>query len=489
MKKLSERLERWKSACEGVANKKNIVSLISFAMILGIAYVLVSAARWSFYNADDFSHADAIGVFGGNVVRLFKASAAYMIYAYKGFVGAYFTIFLQGFLSPMNGFGEGQLAIVLIGNVVLIFVSLLLLIKEICKLIGMERHIRIFLSFLAIFSIFGFKAWTEVLYWYSGAVGYSVPLSVALLSIVLYLKNKNMFTYVIACMMAFLASGGTLEVAGTSCFAILTVLCVKGYKKCNMKDCIYFGAAVLGALINTVAPGNFLRHDVVDDSGLHIGSALIRSINRDISTIEELLFRTPFLIVVVVCVMVGIYVGGGKWFDKVLAYKMIAMCTILPIVTYFPVFLGYSRDDYFPNRCEYVGVVSVVITIMLISVLVGILMRECGCKIGCKECAMFLLLLCLIMPTLSDYYKYSNTVIYRMYNNVAMDNFKKYHDGVTEIYQQIEESESPDVIIESLPEAVADFSQVSLPTDSENWVNKAIAKHYGKNSVALKLQE
>lgn len=476
--------------------------ITSCVMIIVISYVFINASRWSYYFADDFSHANTIGVFLGeeNIVELFKAAVSFTIHMYKTWQGTYFSMFLQGFLSPLNGYGEVQLAIVMVCNIILFELALILLISEVCKLFGIERHIKAFISFLALLSVLGFKAWTEIFYWFSGAVSYSFPLSVAMIAMVLYIKNRNMFTYVAACILAFLASGGSLEVAGTSCFGILIVLFVKGFSKLKKKDYIFFGIAVLGAMINTFAPGNFERRDVIDNTGLHLGEAFIYSVNQVICSIEYLLYQTPFLIVVILCVMIGVYVGeseeeNGKrmWFNKIFVFKIIGMCAIMPVVTCFPVYLAYASPNgaNFPNRCEFICILVITLVFMIMSILLGEFLKETRYIKNYKKLLVALIFLFLIMPMLNESYKYSSTVIYRMYNNLAMDKFKKYHDSIMDIYRGIEESESQNVVIENLPVAVDDFMDINsaLSVDSIHWANEAIAKYYGKDSVALRQYE
>lgn len=88
------------------ATRKNMIFVFSYIGILLLAYVLIHASRWSFYCADDFSHANGVGVFGGNILELLRASFAYMIDTYKTWQGTYFSMFLQAFLSPLNGLGQ-----------------------------------------------------------------------------------------------------------------------------------------------------------------------------------------------------------------------------------------------------------------------------------------------------------------------------------------------------------------------------------------------
>lgn len=490
---MGKKMNEWMAAGKKMATRKNTLCVFSYVMILLIGFVFVHASRWSYFCADDFSHANGVGVFGENIFKLLRASFVYMADSYKTWQGTYLSMFLQGFLSPINGAGEIQMVIVMVGNVVLFILATILLISEICKFIGLDRHIKAFLGFLALLSILAFKAWAEIFYWFSGAVSYSIPLSVAMLALALFLKEKNKSTYVFACILTFLASGGSLEVAGASCFVILTVLFVKGYRNLQKNDFIFFGIAVAGALINVAAPGNYARRDVIDDTGLHLGAALIHSVNQVIRSVEWLLYQTPFLVIAILCVMVGFSIGGGEWFRKTLALKILGMCGALPVVTCFPVFLAYSSSNGagFPNRCEFVCVFVIVMTAIAVSVLLGVLLKEIGYMKNYRKLLGILGLLCLLMPQLNDNYKYSNTVVYRMYGNVAVDGFKKYHDQVMDIYREIEKSENQDVVIEALPAAVPDFYDIStsLTTDPSYFANQAVAKYYGKNSVALKPQE
>lgn len=467
-------------------NCKKIACLIFYILIVLLSLMFICASRWSFYSADDFNHSNSVGVFHVNILELFRASVRYMTEVYKNWQGTYFSMFLQGFLSPINGLGEGQLAVVMVCNVILFILTLLLLIREICSIIGMEKHLKALLCLFVVFSILGFKAWTEIFYWFSGAVSYSFPLSFAMLAITLFIKNKNTATYVVACILSFLACGGSLEVAGAHCFGILTILVVKGFKNCGKLDYLFFGISVAGAVINTAAPGNYARHDVIDDSGLHVTDAVMRSVNQSVDSIKYLVFKTPFWLIIFSCVMIGIFIGGGKWFHKILACKIIIMYALLPVVTYFPVFLAYSNSEYFPNRCEFVGILVCIFSIMTISILTGVFLKESKIITGYKEGVIIMLFLCLLLPVINNNYKYSNTLIYRMCSNGSIEQFKKYHDSAMAIYHQIGEAQSSDVIIESLPEPVPDFRQINLSTDPGYWINQGVAKYYNKNSVAVK---
>lgn len=134
-----------------------------------------------------------------------------------------------------------------------------------------------------------------------------------------------------------------------------------------------FGCAFSGGGWSTgkfFGTGNFVRHDVIDDSGLHFFRAIIYSVNGVITTMEWLFFDTPFVIIVMVSITIGIVIGKKQSVDKTYAWIMIAVNTVIPIVTYFPVCLGYSGIGS-PNRCKFILTLVLVISVIIVSVLVG----------------------------------------------------------------------------------------------------------------------
>lgn len=484
----------WKVLRKNALHEKDAVCMISCILTGLVCWVFIAASRWSFYMADDFSHANAAGIYRNDIPGLFRASASYMIQMYKTWQGTYFAMFMQEFLSPLSGFGEIQLALIMTGSCLLFMTAVILLVRELCSTAGMEKHVTCVLCFLLMFSILGFRAWTEIFYWFSGAVSYAIPLSLAMLAVVFYLKSRNMPVYIAGCILAFLASGGSLEVAGTSCFGILIILSVKGCKNLRKKDYLFFCTAVLGALINAAAPGNFVRRKRIDSSGLHAVAALIRSVHQVILSLEYLLFQTPFFMIAILCIIIGIYVGGGKWFSKHAVYKIIVMCAAMPVVTCFPVCLAYHLSDgrvYFPNRCEFVCTFVIIIAVMSVSVMLGVFLKETGIVKGYKKAGSVMLILFLVMSVQNESCRYSNSVVYRMYHNESIHAFQNYHESVMEMYRKIEADENADVVIDSLPAAVSDFPDIGagLSVNSQEWQNQSIAEYYGKNSVALKPQE
>lgn len=332
----------------GIRGRKDwgVVFCASMALLMAIPVVVTSG--YSFYHADDFSHANAVGVFGENIVILLIASLKYAKEMYFSWQGTYTSMFLQAFLSPLNGFGNIQLCIVMVFNAVLFIVSLFVFIRAVCRELNIGNR-NVWIAFcLCMIGIFGFESWTEVFYWFSGAVSYSFPMSFCLLGIAVTLQAKSFRGGVIGAVLMFLASGGTLEVAGMGCFVLLGICIVKKVlKSVEIKDWIVFGIAFVGALINTVAPGNYVRHERIDSSGLHLGRAVITTVLEVVHRLEELLFNTPFILIILIALVLGWYIGkSNKVKDMKIVLWVILVNAILPFVTCFPVCLGYSGGGY-----------------------------------------------------------------------------------------------------------------------------------------------
>lgn len=282
----------------------------------------------------------------------------------------------------------------------------------------------------------------------------------------------------------FMASGGTLEVAGTGCFILLGICIVK--KIANIveyRDYLFFATAVIGALINTIAPGNYIRQSMIDSTGIHIHLAFLGAICETIKTTEVLLCDTPFSLFLLFVFLIGIKTGGrGGGNEKCLALVLL-LSIVEPVVTCFPVILGYSGSS-FPNRCKFVETVIIVIMLVLIAVIAGDLLggriKE---RFFTKEMYILLVVPLFVMPSINDGWRLTESVPYKMWEQMADDSYKKYNLQVRDIFNTVANDSNPDVFIYKLPEDIPGFSRINISEDMSDWVNTAIASYYGRKSV------
>ena len=445
---------------------------------------IVIASTYTFLQADDFSHAMDIGIFRENIIKLFIASIKYAKRMYLIWQGTYTSMFLQAFLSPLNGLGLVQLKIVMLVNVVLFVISLILIVYSVCKCCNIGLSKTAVLITICTVGIFGFTSWTEIFYWFSGAISYSFPLSFAFIGVSLVLISKKKLGQVCAAVLMFMASGGSLEVAGTGCFMLLMICVVKRMLgNIERKDYIIFMISVMGAIINVIAPGNYSRHSLIDNSGLHFINATISTFDIVIEFMEQLIFDTPFIVVLFVAFLIGIKIGKINRIRLDIYGVIIILSCILPIVTGFPVCLAYSGNSYFPNRCEFVEVTIIVISLVLIAIAGGCILSGKMEGLFSKEVCLVLILFLIAMPSINPAWKISELIPYTMLEQIAVREFKNYNEEVNELYHSIGADENEDVFIYDLPEKIDNFPSVSIDEDMASWLNPNIAEYYGKKSL------
>lgn len=342
---------------------------------------------------------------------------------------------------------------------------------------------KLLLILCCLVGILGFECWYQIFYWYAGAAGYTIPLSLLLFALAIVLISDKKLNYFIAGGLLFCASGGSQAIAGTSCYWMLTIVISRLYKKnLRKRDISLFVIAVSGALANALAPGNFVRHSVIDDSGLHLFRAVIYSVSEVVATAEWLFLETWFILIVVIALGIGIYTGKKSAVDKTYSCLMIAVNAITPIVTYYPVCLGYSSGGG-PNRCRFILTFSFVISALIIAVLTGKLIADYVHASHVREVILAIILLTIIMPIKSEGWKLSSMIPYRTMMELTEGNIQSYYREANRIYDSIRDDENEDVFIYGLPSDIDVFLPMNLTSDPNYLINTEIAAYYEKNSV------
>ena len=237
----------------------------------------------------------------------------------------------------------------------------------------------------------------------------------------------------------------------------------------------------LSALINALAPGNYVRHSYMDDS-INPVIAIKQAVNICDSEIEWLLdcwFGT-IIILVIIC---GICVFGDIK-DQIKKYSIISILALaMPVIAVFPVRLGYSSGDYFPNRCQFVLDLTLIIVLLNLAFVIG-------CYIGLwyasdKKTIIAICLASAFTTLLVNYHPIRDLVIVQQSSEILNGNVKKYYDKCQKIYQYLDGCGYIDVVIEDYPDTIEGFGSMGLSDDAENWVNVAVAQFYGVKSINI----
>lgn len=482
-----------------------VISIVCIMIIASIVGVTAVGAGYTVLSGDDFTHGVRVGVFHASLPKYFAASLLYVQDLYMDWQGTFFSMFLQAFLSPINNFGLGQLRAVMVGNALFFFVALVALLWTGLSFFraaadgflgekGTEdKNLVVWrLAILTVFvaTIVNADVYAEIWFWYSGAVAYSMPFSVLLAALTLFLlinkektghKRKTAYA-VSAGILLFLSSGGSLAVAGAGCYAalLLTTFFFLLTRKISVHNLAVFAAGVVGALLNVAAPGNFARHDGTAGAGLHFGKAFLYTARMFVEETGRLFKETIFGLVFLLMIAAGLYLAGKCR----IALKEYGVITVLALasglVAYFPVALGYG-DYYIPNRCYFIIDAALIISLLNLALFVGIcLNRLCGLPADAKNISV-LFYVCLAAVIVSPL-AVEEMPLYRVARSVHNGSYREYYEKCVEIYDYLETCPEEEVVLE-MPEYIEDFECFYFDSDEEGWVNQGIAAYYGKKSV------
>lgn len=481
------------------------VSIACVIIIAAIVGVIAVGAGYTVLSGDDFTHGVRVGVFHASLPAYFVASLLYVQDLYMDWQGTFFAMFLQAFFSPINNFGLPQLRAVMVGNTLFFFASLLALLWVGLSFFQVEtdyfsreteaenrKLVPLRLVMLTVFAVAVVNAdvYSEIWFWYSGAVAYSMPFSVLLVGVTLFLlinkeetgARRKIGYAVCAGVLFFLASGGSLAVAGAGCYTalILTVAFFLLSRKISAYNLAVFAAGVAGALINAAAPGNFSRHDETAGAGLHFGQAIGNTARMFAEETGRLFRETVFGLLFLLMIAAGLYLAGRCR----IALKEYGVVTVLGLaaglVAYFPVTLGYGAYNL-PNRCAFIVDTVLVISLLNLALYAGVcLQRLCGVSADRRNMAflLYVFLAAVVVSPLS----LEEMPLYRVARFVHNGSYREYYEKCVEIYDYLETCPEEDVVLE-MPDYIEDFECFYFDTDADGWVNKGIAQYYGKKSV------
>ncbi|MCR5656937.1 MAG: hypothetical protein K6G06_05675 [Butyrivibrio sp.] len=342
------------------SKKSKIALLILFLIGLCIVAIpVVSACGYTYLCEDDFSFEGgakdlSIG-YGSSVIGAAHRTVEY----YNSWQGTFVFTFLIHVLRVYYRWDLPGLHLYMIINCVLFIFSLYTLLKTLTK-DKMSGAILLSVAMFLIFAMKGTLPGMETFFWYTGTLNFTLELSMSFLSCSLLIKNVRgelksrgsaICLLIVSCLFAFLASGGALNIASSNCGWMLAVVIIYGIgagKGFKWQSLLPFISALTGAIINVVAPGNYVRSNI----GLAKGHMTVFDALRDtfvLCSAEDKLFFTsfsfvlPLILLFAVCVYLQIQVTEykSKWYLVLIAF---VGTWLVRFFTLFPVCFGYHSD-------------------------------------------------------------------------------------------------------------------------------------------------
>ena len=471
-----------------ITSENWVEKVLAAAVLLALLPILYTCVRCNFMS-DDFYELCNFRRFDGNI---FIAAFAYARYVYQTWLGTYFSIFLI-ILSPLNIGNVQWLRVMMTFCTILFVIAFFLFTKSVVQYLGWKNNVARMLAGLVLFILFFCNAYPQVFYWFSGSTVYLMPVELGLLGIagMIYAEKKHSrLLLVFSCVGVFCMSGGALQGAGLGCYLILLLLVHQTLRE--KKVSLYYGAvfivAVVGALINTLAPGNYVRHAEMGDTKLHFLPMFLNSIKIVVKQMADFCSNPFYLVFLIGILLIGIKCIPS--FSKGILYFLLTVVSVfaIPVVCAYPVVLAYNASGivYFANRNHFLLDFSILLSFCGIMLLLGMQIQKCKYFRFGRNFIVFSGLISGIILILNFSAIRDQAGIYMWYN-VLNGKIKEHYKLVEAMYEKIENSPEEDVLINQseLTTVPRGCYYDAVVVDPEAWTNKAIAEFYGKKTVRL----
>lgn len=466
-----------------------VFKVVIYGMVLGICIPSFLAVSMAVFRTDDFANYNTLVNADGE--NYFIKCIHETIRFYKSWQGTYISSFLIALFNPLRTYNYNLLHVILGVILFLAIGGLVFLVKAIIECYGGKKEYILYILGLILLPFFSYREYQEVYLWYTGSMAYLLPMAFLLFGVAFLLygcKTGKRIYYVLSGFFMFFMGGGVLEVVGVGTFILLWLTIVEYIRKdkVNRNFLIIFCTTLAGALINACAPGNFVRRDIIDDSKIAVLKSFIVSVKAALEEIEILFRTTTLLIFVILALILGITLK--RQIENKMFVILLSGLIILPVVTAFPVVLGYSATGivYFGNRCLFVIDAVIYGSIIASAILIG---NQLSIKnvLPDMKTVYFVCGFVIIVSAITQGDRIANCVPVEIVRNYNEGVIQDYSDRWISIFDDIRYSEDDDVVIaREKPQKVTGCSDTELSSDIDNWTNICIATYFNKKSVCLK---
>lgn len=486
-------------------DKETLNKLLRVVLVLLIITVIATpliGTMYTFMSEDDFSYESG----GKNGAAEYQSSIVSSFYKtvniYKSQQGCYTPMFLDHLFIPYSRFGFPGFHAAMFTYVALFIVSLAVIIFSLVK----DKTASLVVLLAALMSVFTMSYThmdTDIMFWHTETLGYTLMMAFLFFgiyySIMSFRKDgfKTVLCIIASSLFAFLASGASLTVTAVNCALLLAVLILNYEKLQNRKYLVIpFVSGFIGALINAVAPGNFIR---ADDSLVPGHETLLDGFRDTFSCLFEafpkavdIIFILMTVIVIAICIIYKVEVLRGGISN---ARMLIVLGGVL-LLQYFEVFPGAfgSHVYVFTGHLAIEHYIITRLTFLFVAVCFAQWLREHvsaleNSKTILKGICAVATLLILVLPVTRGILHDSFTArTYRdfrsgTYNRVfhirefEVSTFELAEDGTDCIVYQ-----KWDVSSETLP-------GMGITEDSEWFVNRSAANLFGLHTTTVLIQE
>lgn len=474
--------------------KKYVGKIVWWVLLIVVCIPIFIGIKYCVPKADDFDFTNSLishRVQGGSD---FAAAWEVGKQTYMIWQGAYFSNITNALFSPFYRGGIKGYHLELAALTVLFVFSI---VYSVCN--ALKKYTKDFnTNIVAIISIVILVGATiraelpQIFYWNCGALAYLLPLSMGVIacSFVGFSKVKTGWIGWIQIagfsLISFLSVGATLIIsAAISGFMVLSV-CLKFLENKKLDKTMFVALmAIIGSFVNAVAPGNFARQSVKDGS-VTIFDAIWFAIDYLIDSYYELLRNGSLVILAVVLFLLlwkRLDVEKFKFKYPVIVTIWMLIVSFLGI---FPVVYGYKSKST-ADRTDFTE--EFIIIYVLITIIVY-WMGWAKTKIEDKlpqdtrlaSVVLLIAMICLYCNT----YNTEDINYIRITRHFLDGGMKEYFVSNMDVYNEIESADTPNVVLEICqPDTMGVYEDVYFSDDPYHWINSAVAKYYGKETLSV----
>lgn len=471
--------------------RKDVCYIIAIILLILTVVPIFIASGYAVLSADDFSAMKSIREAEGGIL-LFKIINTVKRLYFQWSAG-YGGIIIEYTIAWFIMKSRAVVGISLIISFIILLLSLRLFIKcfmEYFKIESGERHIMFWAYVCILVPFLGYNSYPEVMYWFVGNLSYDLSISLNLLvisSMMIIDKKGKKWMYIPAVLLALLMGGMSIQSGLPACFfmLILNLDQIRRHKKIVPAYAVPSIMAVIGYAIHVFAPGNFVRHDSLDSTGLHPFSAIHYSIYTAADELTAA-FQNPYLLIGLI-IMLFLGIKSAKEI-KINGYKFtltLVISFMMMVATCFTVLLGYSASgiEALPVRCMFVFDFVTYTCLIVCAFACGVYIKRWSGLSVSPDLKVVTAAVIVFIAFTNAGTMFQDASWKNMLSDIAHGQISDYNKSVNEILDTIENSEEADVVIDTLPECPDTFNPFFITSDPYDWYNTAVADYYGKNSV------
>lgn len=473
----------------------NKTVLLCFVLIVIFTFPTLITCLYIMPSADDFSNACRM------LEWMQKYNESYLLTAiartvdlYKNTSGYFFAAFLNLFLNPFLRGGVWAVRICCLVFNLFLYISLFYFTYTLMKFFKIFYNKKDVLPIyvLLLFCFTNINLNGEASFWYTTLVAYVFVLVIMLWGLIAFVKaleSKKISWLIIAAIIGFLSSGASLNITALNCFGYLVVAIYGFFALKEKKYClICFGSVFMGAILNVVSPGNYIRHDSVVES-YDVTTAIFTSFEVSGNRLYWQLTST-LLPYILAFLFIYVLVKGKKiqvmqWLNPIL----LVLVTFFSLaVILFPVVFGYATN-IISERCLFVQDFSMYILSFVIIIYSAEWLKNKYEQFQIRK--EFIVILVVVSGLMLSNW-HSGKIIenvypsYHLTKQIVNGENRKFMKYWSEVFDEIKNSDEENVMVcRGEFSTTSELESPGVEEDENYWINGRVAQFYGKKSVKL----